>query len=90
MKLLSIIQELEKPKNIYNPEADPDNELEKDIEISSGGEVKYYDNIRTANAFKTARKELYQYNKKNPGKLPKYNDYYKAIGIIINALTKLR
>lgn len=87
MKLLQLIQELEKPENIYAPGFGPEKDLgDKESEILPGGEVVYYDNIRLSNLTKALKKEIKKFDVKSPGKIKNIAGINKALDQIANIL----
>ena len=90
IKLSTLLKEIEKPQNLYTPGYNPEDEPEKEAHISATGEVTYYDNIRIANMLKGARKELFRYNKKHPGKIAEYKTYYESLSKMITSLSNIK
>ena len=87
MKLLKLIQELEKPENIYAPGSGPEKETsDKESEILPSGEVVYYDNIRLSNLTKALKKEIKKFDVRNPGKVKNILGINKALDQITNIL----
>lgn len=91
MKLLKIIQELEKPENIYAPGYEPEKDPgSKESEILPSGEVVYYDQIRIVNLIKDLKKEIKKYDVKKPGKVKNIAGVTKALDQITNIFKSIK
>jgi len=87
MKLFKILQELEKPENIYAPGYEPEKEpSDKESEILPGGEVVYYDNIRLSTLTKALKKEIKKFDTRNPGKIKNISGINRALDQITGIL----
>ena len=87
MKLLKLIQELEKPTQIYSPGSEPEKTPSgKESEILPSGEVVYYDNIRLSNLTKALKKEIKKFDMRNPGKIKNISGINRALDQITGIL----